>query len=122
MVNHQIERINMADVFQARYVLQCPDDHQIARDAVEPQNRARHVADSFLAFRTQGESEVYRQAMRADAFEVVDLPLGVWLEACRGFMQEGLTYGASIPLTDDKAQPEPTAPVIEYLLANDRPD
>lgn len=92
MVNYQIERINMADVFQARYVLQRPDDHRIARDAVEPHNRARHEADSFLAFRTQEEAEVYRQAMRADTFEVVELPPEVWLEACRGFMREGLTY------------------------------
>ena len=93
MVNPKVEQINMAEVFEARYVLQRrSDDHLIARDAVEPDHRSSNVADAFLAFRTQEEAEAFRREMRAEQFEIVELPPEVWLDACRCFLQEGLTY------------------------------
>jgi hypothetical protein len=91
-MNQKTERINMADVFKARYVLQRSDDHLIARDAVEPDNRSGNVADSFLAFRSQDEAEAFRREMQREDFKVVELPPDSWLDACREFMQEGLTY------------------------------
>ena len=92
-MNKQTERMNRTEILNARFILQHrSDDHLIARNAVEPDHRRGHVADAFLAFRTQEEAEAYRRAMRADQFEVVELPPDVWPDACRSFLQEGLTY------------------------------
>src|SRR4051812_12541558 len=103
MVNPKVEQINMAEVFEARYVLQRrSDDYLIARDAVEPDHRSSNVADAFLAFRTQEEAEAFRREMRAEQFEVVELPPEVWLDACRRFLQEGLTYISLLELDGGK--------------------
>lgn len=99
-MSKKIEDICMADVFQARYVLRGRSgDRLIARDAVEPDHRSGGVADAFLAFRTQAEAEAYLRAMRAEQFEVVELPPEVWLDSCRSSLQEGLTY-LSLPELD----------------------
>jgi hypothetical protein len=99
-VSKQTERMSMTEILNARYILQRrSDDRLIARDAVEPDHRSGNVADSFLAFPTHEEAEAYRRAMRADQFQVVELPPDVWLDACRSFLQEGLTY-ISLPELD----------------------
>jgi hypothetical protein len=96
----QTEPTNLAQILNARYVLQRRSgDRLIARDSVEPDHRSSNVADSFLAFRTQAEAEAFRRAMRADQFEVVELPLDAWLDACREFLEAGLTY-LSLPELD----------------------
>ena len=96
----QTERMSMSEILTARYILQRrSDDHLIAHDAIEPAHRSGNVADTFLAFRTQVEAEAYREAMRADQFQVVELPQDVWLDACRSFLNEGLTY-ISLPELD----------------------
>jgi hypothetical protein len=92
-MSKQTERMSMTEILNARCILQRrSDDHLIARDAVEPDHRSGNVAHSFLAFRTTEEAEAFRRAKQTDQFQVVELPPDAWLDACRSFLQEGLTY------------------------------
>jgi hypothetical protein len=119
-MNKQTERLSMTEILSARYILQrLSDDHLIARDAVEPDHRSGNVADSFLAFRTQDAAEAFRRAMRADQFQVVELPPDVWLDACRSFLQEGLTY-ISLPELDGSTVVKKSVRLADILATIDQ--
>jgi hypothetical protein len=104
----------------ARYVLQRRSGEPlITGDAVEPDHRSGNVADSFLAFCGQQEAEAFREAMRADQFEVVELPPDVWLDTCRGFLEAGLTY-LSLPEPDGDTVVKKAVRLADILAALDQ--